>query len=59
MTTYFIEREFHDAGAMSDEELREMARKSNEIIEAMAPEYEWVRSSICDNKVSSSCISLF
>jgi len=51
MPTYIIERDFPNAGAMSEDELKGMAQKSNEVIKSMPPDYKWVRSYVCDNKV--------
>jgi hypothetical protein len=50
MSTFVIERDLPDCGAMSQEELEGIARTSNGVLAEM-PDVEWVKSFVCDNKI--------
>lgn len=51
MPQYVIEREIPGAGNMSDAELREAARKSVAVLQAMGPEIKWLHSYVTGDKV--------
>jgi hypothetical protein len=51
MRTYIIERKIPDAGKLTSEQLKGIAQKSNEVVEEMGPQIEWVQSYITDNTV--------
>lgn len=51
MKTYVIEREIPDAGKLSQEELKGISQKSNQVLLEMATDIEWQHSYVTDNKV--------
>lgn len=51
MRTYVIEREIPNAGELTADQLRDISKKSNEVLEQMGPGIEWLRSYVTDNKV--------
>lgn len=50
MPKYVIERELPGAGNMSEQELIEAAKSSNEVLNVMGKDIQWVESYITDNK---------
>jgi hypothetical protein len=48
---YVIERELPGAGALTDEELQEISRRSNKIIGELGPEIRWLTSYVTDDKI--------
>ena len=51
MKTYVIEREIPNAGKLTQEELKGISQKSNEVLSAMGHGIEWQHSYVTDNKV--------
>ena len=51
METYLIEREIPNAGALTQEELKQISQKSNQVIGELGPQIEWLHSYVTDDKV--------
>jgi hypothetical protein len=51
MPRYVIEREVPGAGALSEEELREMSLRSLAALGELGPKIQWMHSYVTDNKV--------
>ena len=51
MPKFVIEREIPGAGNLSDEELKEIARKSVEVLKGMGPEIQWLQSYVTGDKI--------
>jgi hypothetical protein len=51
MPQFVIERDVPGAHLMSDAEVRELARKSVEVLTALGPQIQWVQSYVTENKV--------
>jgi len=51
MPQYVIERDLPGAGNLSDSEFREVARKSNAVLEEMGPEIQWLHSYVTDDQI--------
>jgi len=51
MPKYVIERELPGAGALTREQLREVAQKSNGILQTLGPKIQWVESYVVDDKL--------
>jgi Protein of unknown function (DUF4242) len=51
MPQFVIEREIAGAGGLSDEELREAARKSVGVLKEMGPGIKWLHSYVTGDKV--------
>jgi hypothetical protein len=51
MPKYVIERDVPGAGAMSDDDVRALAARSNEVLDAMAGRAQWVQSYVTDDKL--------
>jgi hypothetical protein len=51
MPKYVIERELPGAGQLSREELRQVAQKSNGVIQTLGPKIQWVESFVVDDKL--------
>jgi len=51
MPKYVIEREIPNAGALSDQELKEISQKSCGILNDMGPDIQWLQSYVTDDKV--------
>jgi hypothetical protein len=51
MPKYVIERELPGAGKLSREQLREVAQKSNGILQTLGPKIQWVESYVVDDKI--------
>jgi hypothetical protein len=51
MPKYVIERELPGAGKLTREQLREVAQKSNGILQTLGPKIQWVESYVVDDKL--------
>jgi hypothetical protein len=51
MTKYVIERDVQGAGALSEEQLRDMSLASIAALGQLAPKIQWIHSYVTDNKV--------
>ncbi len=51
MPRYVIEREVVGAGALSDEELRQMSLRSMAALGELGSKIQWIHSYVTDNKV--------
>jgi len=51
MPKFIIEREIPGLGNLSDAELRDISRKSNEVLAAMGPEIQWLHSYVTGDKL--------
>ena len=51
MPKYVIERELPGAGKLTREQLREVAQKSNGILQTLGPKIQWVESFVVDDKL--------
>ena len=51
MPKFMIEREIPGIGELSDSEIREIAKKSREVLEAMGPAIQWLQSYVAGDKM--------
>lgn len=51
MPQYVIEREIPGAGSLSEEQLREISKKSVGVLKDMGPEIKWLHSYVTGDKV--------
>ncbi|MEK6152042.1 DUF4242 domain-containing protein [Flavobacteriaceae bacterium 3-367] len=51
MKTFVIEREIPNAGNLSEEELKGISQKSNEVLAQMGPGIQWMHSYVTHDKV--------
>jgi hypothetical protein len=51
MPKYVIERELPGAGALSQDELRAISQKSNQVIASLGPEIRWLTSYVTEDKL--------
>jgi hypothetical protein len=51
LNRYLIERTIPGAGRLSDDELKAIAQKSNEVLGGMAPRAQWVQSFVTDDAI--------
>lgn len=51
MPKYVIERELPGAGKLTQEQLREVAQKSNGILQTLGPKIQWVQTYVSDDKL--------
>jgi len=51
MPKYVVERELPGAGKMTREEMRQVAQKSNGVIQTLGPKIQWVESFVVDDKL--------
>jgi len=51
MPKFVIEREIPGLGNLSDEEVKAIARKSNEVLTALGPEIQWLHSYVTGDKM--------
>jgi Nickel responsive protein SCO4226-like len=51
MPKFVIEREIPGAGNLSDAELKEISRKSVEVLKGMGPGIQWLQSYVTGDKV--------
>ncbi|MFL5332615.1 MAG: DUF4242 domain-containing protein [Geminicoccaceae bacterium] len=50
MRKFIIERELPSIGSAGREQLRDAARKSNDVLAQLAPEVQWVESYVANDK---------
>jgi hypothetical protein len=50
MPRYVIERDFPGAGKLSPQELKDMARKSRDVLNQMGPQIQWHQTYVADDK---------
>ena len=50
MRKFIIERELPKIGTAGREQLRDAARKSNDVLAQLAPDVQWVESYVADDK---------
>jgi hypothetical protein len=51
LTRYVIERELPGAGALTDQQLREISLASIAALGSLGPKIQWIHSYVTDNKV--------
>ena len=51
MPKFMIEREVPGAGNLTDAQIKEISRKSVEVLRAMGPEIQWLQSYVTGDKV--------
>jgi len=51
MPKFLIEREVPGAGKMSEDELRAISQKSNQVISDLGPEIRWLQSFVAEDKL--------
>ena len=51
MTKYVIERDLPNAHKLSLDELRGVAKRSNEVLREMAPDVQWLESYVTEDKI--------
>lgn len=51
LSTFVIERNIPGAGKWSPQELRDISRKSRDVLEKLGPSIQWVQSYVVDDKV--------
>jgi Protein of unknown function (DUF4242) len=51
MPKFVIEREIPGLGQLSDEEIREIAKKSNAVLLSMGPAIQWLHSYVTGDKM--------
>ena len=51
MPKYVIERELPGAGKLTREQLREVAQKSNGVLQTLGPKIQWVETFVSDDKL--------
>ena len=52
MPKYLIEREIANAAALSADELRDVARRSNAVLRDLGPSIQWVQSYVTEDKIT-------
>lgn len=57
MPKYVIERELPGAGKLSPQEIRGISQKSNQVLEVLGPQIQWVESYVTDDKIYCVYIS--
>lgn len=51
MRKYIVERSIPEAGKMTPEQLKEISRKSNDVLIGLGPDLQWVQSYVTPDKV--------
>jgi uncharacterized protein DUF4242 len=51
MPQFVIERDVPGAGNMTQAEVRELARKSVQVLSELGPQIQWIQSYVTENKV--------
>jgi hypothetical protein len=51
MPQFVIERDVPGAGKMTQDEVRELARKSVQVLSELGPQIQWIQSYVTENKV--------
>lgn len=57
MPKYVIERLIPDAGSLTAQDLKEIARKSNAVVGALGPRIQWVQSFVADDRLYCTYIA--
>lgn len=57
MPKYVIEREIPGAGNLSAEELQGISQTSNNVLNEMGPQIQWVQSQVTDDKIYCTYIA--
>ena len=52
MPKYLIEREIPNAAALSAAELRDISRRSCEVLQQLGPSIQWVQSYVTEDKIT-------
>lgn len=52
MPRYLIERDIPSAGALSEAELEDVARKSCAVLRELGPDIQWVQSYVTEDKIT-------
>ena len=52
MPKYLIERELPGAGKMTGEQLKDVSRKSCDVLRKLGPEIQWIQSYVTDDKIT-------
>ena len=52
MPKYLIEREIANAAALSADDLRDVARRSNAVLRDLGPSIQWVQSYVTEDKIT-------
>jgi hypothetical protein len=52
MPRYIVEREIPDAGALSPEELKQVAQRSCAVLQRLGPSIQWVQSYVTEDKIT-------
>lgn len=48
---FIIERDIPGASRMSDQQLRDASRKSNEVLQSLGPQIQWLQSYVAGDKI--------
>ena len=51
MPKYIIERELPGAGDLGDKEIQGISQKSNQVLDELGPQIQWVESFVTDDKI--------
>jgi hypothetical protein len=51
MPEFVIEREIPGAGQMTEEEIRDVSRRSLEVLESIGPQIQWLHSYVTDDRL--------
>ncbi|MGH9346133.1 MAG: DUF4242 domain-containing protein [Vicinamibacterales bacterium] len=51
MPKYLIERQIPGAGALTEAQLRDITRKSNEVLSGLGPSIQWVQSYVTPDAI--------
>ncbi len=51
MPEYVIEREMPGAGAMTEEEIRDVSLRSLEVLKGLGPQIQWLHSYVTDDRL--------
>lgn len=51
MKKFLIERDIPDVGSLDREQLRDAAKKSNEVLKELGPDIQWVQSFVAAEKL--------
>jgi len=57
MPKYIIEREIHNAAALSAADLKAIARRSCDVLQQLGPNIQWVQSFVTEDKIICVYIS--
>ena len=51
MPEYVIEREMPGAGALNEDQIRDVSLKSLQVLQGIGPQIQWLRSYVTDDKI--------